>query len=72
MLGDAAGQWMPRPSTLYLYVDDTDATYRRALDAGAASLMEPATQFYGDRNAGVQDPCGNLGGSPLTSRTFRL
>jgi PhnB protein len=59
MLADAKGQWQPRPSTLYLYVDDTDATYRRALEAGATSLMEPATQFYGDRNAGVQDPTGN-------------
>jgi uncharacterized glyoxalase superfamily protein PhnB len=59
MLADARGQWQPRPSILYLYVDDTDATYRRALEAGATSLMEPATQFYGDRNAGVQDPSGN-------------
>jgi PhnB protein len=59
MVGDAQGQWKPMPSTLYLYVDDTDATYHRALAAGATSLMEPATQFYGDRNAGVQDPSGN-------------
>ena len=35
MLGDAAGPWKPRPSTLYLYVTDTDATYQRALQAGA-------------------------------------
>jgi PhnB protein len=60
MLGEASGQWKPRPSTLYLYVDDTDATYRRAIEAGASSLMEPADQFYGDRNAGVQDPTGNF------------
>jgi uncharacterized glyoxalase superfamily protein PhnB len=60
MLGEANGQWKPRPGTLYLYVNDTDATYRRALEAGATSLMEPATQFYGDRNAGVQDPTGNF------------
>jgi uncharacterized glyoxalase superfamily protein PhnB len=59
MLGEASGRWTPRPSTLYLYVHDTDATYRRALEAGATSLMEPANQFYGDRNAGVQDPSGN-------------
>jgi uncharacterized glyoxalase superfamily protein PhnB len=60
MLGDAGGPWKPRPSTLYMYVNDTDATYRRALEAGATSLMEPATQFYGDRNGGVQDPTGNF------------
>ena len=60
MLGEAQDPWKPMPSTLYLYVPDTDATYRRALDAGATSLMEPADQFYGDRNAGVKDPTGNL------------
>ena len=60
MVGDAAGEHQPRPSTLYLYVPDTDATYRRALAAGATSLMEPTNQFYGDRNAGVKDPVGNL------------
>jgi PhnB protein len=59
MLAEANEQWQPRPGMLYLYVPDTDATYRRALDAGASSLMEPADQFYGDRNAGVTDPSGN-------------
>ncbi|MGP0066952.1 MAG: VOC family protein [Isosphaeraceae bacterium] len=60
MLADASGPWKPRPSTLYLYVPDTDATYHRAIEAGATSLMEPVDQFYGDRNAGVQDPAGNF------------
>jgi uncharacterized glyoxalase superfamily protein PhnB len=41
-----------------LYVPDTDETYRRALAAGARSTMEPATQFYGDCNAGVEDGSG--------------
>jgi PhnB protein len=44
---------------IYLYVKDADATYKRALQAGATSLMEPADQFYGDRSAGVKDPVGN-------------
>jgi PhnB protein len=60
MLAEASGPWKPRPSTLYLYVTDVDATYQRALAAGAMSLMEPATQFYGDRSGGVQDPAGNF------------
>ena len=60
MMGGATGQWPPMPCALYLYVENTDAVYRRALDAGAVSIMEPADQFYGDRNAGVKDPSGNL------------
>jgi PhnB protein len=59
MLTEACEENPPRPGSFYLYVPDTDATYQRALDAGATSLMEPADQFYGDRNAGVQDPVGN-------------
>lgn len=60
MLGEPSGNFSPMPAMIYLYVDDTDAAYRRALEAGATSMMEPADQFYGDRNAGVKDPSGNL------------
>lgn len=59
MIGEGRPDWPPRGSALYLYVEDTDATYRRALAAGATSIMEPVDVFYGDRNAGVQDPAGN-------------
>lgn len=59
MVSEATEQWKAKETGLYLYVPDTDATYRRALEAGATSLMEPADQFYGDRNAGVQDAFGN-------------
>lgn len=58
MLGAPLGD--PMPASLYLYVPDCDATYERALAAGATTLMEPEDQFYGDRGAGVTDPCGNL------------
>ena len=60
MLGEACGEWQAMPCAIYLYVPDTDALYQRALQAGATSIMEPADQFYGDRNAGVKDPCGNI------------
>jgi len=49
----------PSPAFLYLYVDDCDATYRRALEAGATPVEEPADLPYGDRRAMVKDPCGN-------------
>ena len=44
---------------LYVYVPDADATYRRALRAGARSLEEPADLPYGDRRAMVEDSWGN-------------
>src|SRR5579875_3660143 len=69
MMGEAQAPWQPMPASMYLYVKDTDATYKRALQAGATSLMEPADQFYGDRNAGVKDPSGNVGGSRRTLMT---
>jgi uncharacterized glyoxalase superfamily protein PhnB len=60
MMGEPMGEFQPMPSMLYIYVEDTDTVYRQALKAGATSMMEPADQFYGDRNAGVKDICGNL------------
>lgn len=45
---------------LYLYVDDADATYHRALEAGGVSLEAPANMPYGDRRAMIEDPCGNV------------
>ena len=59
MMGEPMGDMQPMPGSLYLYVQDTDAVYQRALQAGATSLMEPADQFYGDRSAGVKDAVGN-------------
>ena len=47
------------PTAIHLYVPDVDDTYRRALDAGATSLMEPADQPYGERSGGVEDLAGN-------------
>ena len=60
MLAEATEQWKAMPGAIYLYVNDTDAAYKRAVQPGATSVMEPANQFYGDRNAGVKDPTGNF------------
>jgi PhnB protein len=58
MLGQAGGPWKPLPAALYLWVEDVDATYARALQAGATSESEPEDKPYGHRNAGVIDPNG--------------
>lgn len=47
------------PCAFYIYVEDADAVYARALAAGGSSIMEPADMPYGDRHGGVSDPDGN-------------
>ena len=59
MISEACDQMGPMPTSLYLYVDDADSVYRRALDAGATSVMEPADMFWGDRFGSVKDTWGN-------------
>jgi uncharacterized glyoxalase superfamily protein PhnB len=59
MLGEPMDPWPARPSNLYVYVDNVDEVYRRAIDAGGTSRGEPKDQFYGDRSGGVEDPSGN-------------
>lgn len=59
MLADVPPSGELTASMLHVYVADSDATYKRALEAGAASLREPTNEFYGDRMSGVQDPFGN-------------
>ena len=44
---------------LYLYIQDVDETYQRALNAGAESLEAPQDMPFGDRRAMIKDPGGN-------------
>ena len=62
MMSDATTEFKPAESQLYVYVDNVDDTYKRALQAGATVVREPKDQFYGDRNASVKDPVGNIWG----------
>jgi len=48
------------PVSIHLYVADVDALFKRAIQAGATSMKEPADQFYGDRTAQLQDPSGHV------------
>ncbi|MBS1255028.1 MAG: hypothetical protein MAG581_00827 [Deltaproteobacteria bacterium] len=59
MIGEAGDHQPAVPTVLYMYVDDVDETYQLALKHGAKSLREPAEQYYGERNAGVEVPFGN-------------
>jgi len=47
------------PACLYVYVENADATWQRAIDAGAHSIEAPLDTPYGDRRGMVQDPWGN-------------
>lgn len=46
------------PIGLYVYVDDVDNGFKRAVEAGGQPKAEPVTMFWGDRIATVQDPDG--------------
>ena len=59
MLADACDKMPATRSGLYVYVDDVDGTWQRAVDAGAESQMAPADQFYGDRSGGFKDQWDN-------------
>src|ERR1700694_3700605 len=59
MLADPGPQNPAFPAMLHIYVDDCDATYRKALAAGGSSLREPVNEFYGDRMSAVSDAFGN-------------
>jgi PhnB protein len=54
-----AMQGEPSRGSFYLYVEDADAQYHRALNAGATPEREPRDEFWGDRMATVKDPFGN-------------
>jgi PhnB protein len=45
---------------LYVYVEDTDKTYRKAMAAGARAIEKPLDTPYGDRRAVVEDAWGNV------------
>ena len=59
------GQRSPRalggsPVTVSVYVEDVDAVFATALDAGAKQVRAVETQFYGDRAGQFEDPWGHL------------
>ncbi len=57
MLSEAMAEG-PTPCMLHFYVEDVDATFEKAVQAGATVISPPADQFYGDRSGGVKEPTG--------------
>jgi PhnB protein len=49
----------PMPAAYYIYVENTDAMFAKALSNGAKRIFDPADMPYEDRQAGIIDPCGN-------------
>ena len=60
MISDGGGLREPVSAFLYVYVENVDETYQRAVEAGAETLELPSDQLYGDRRAMFKDPWGNL------------
>ncbi|MEW5976717.1 MAG: VOC family protein [Acidobacteriota bacterium] len=50
--------WPAVPSHVHVYVSDVDATYRKALEAGAVSVQEPVKKQDEDKRGGVKDAGG--------------
>ncbi|MGH2716572.1 MAG: VOC family protein [Thermoleophilaceae bacterium] len=50
------------PVSLYVYVDDVDSVFDRAVQAGAKPLQPIEDKFYGDRSGQFEDPFGHQWG----------
>ncbi len=60
MLADSTSDWPAVPSYVHIYVSDVDATYARALAAGATSVQEPTKKDDEDKRGGVKDIGGTI------------
>ncbi len=60
MVNESSEDYPLNVSQMYLYVENADASFAKALATGATKLMEPNDRPHGDRLAGVRDPCGNI------------
>lgn len=58
MIADGAEGWPPVPTHVHVYVRDIDATYKRALAAGAESVQEPVKKQDADKRGGIKDAGG--------------
>lgn len=59
MFSNTTADYGSQPAGLFIYVPDADATFKKALEHGATTVMEVADQPYG-RSGGVQDTNDNI------------
>jgi len=58
MFAQSTNDFQPQTAGMFIYVDNADNVFQKALAEGAKEVMPPADQPYG-RSGGVQDPFGN-------------
>jgi PhnB protein len=49
----------PWPAMLYMYVENADSVFSKAVEAGGKIILKPKDQFYGERSGAIEDPSGN-------------
>ena len=58
MIADSTDKFPPMNAALFIYVEDADITYNKALNKGASVVTQLSNQSYG-RSGGVKDSFGN-------------
>ena len=59
MISEASDRYPARPCVHFVYVDDADLTFERAVSRGATALLVPTDQPWGDRVGGIIDSFDN-------------
>ena len=60
MMGEPVGQYEQSKASLYIYVADAEAAYKRPYQAGTTSVAAPTDKPYGVHEASVKDPFGDI------------
>jgi PhnB protein len=60
MVSEAGERIQPTQSAFYLYVENAEEAYARALSCGASGIFSPVEMPYGDKQGGITDPFGNI------------
>ena len=59
-LGESMEGWPARGLVAQIFVEDSDALFERAVDAGATVVMPMTDMFFGSREGRISDPAGNV------------